>query len=246
VAAGADVRLGAGVAMLEVREEGVRVTADDGTVVDAQQVWSTGPIAALPSIVDRAPADVAAAASRLRHRAMVLLYLVVDAPRWSGFDAHYLPDPQVAATRLSEPKAYRSSADDPADRTVLCVEIPCAVDDEVWLAEPADLAARLVEELAAVGLPPIPVASAEVRRVPRLYPVCTPGYERDLALVEGWVDSVAGVVTFGRQGLFVADNTHHVLAMARDLAACVGDDGRVDPRRWAAARAGFRDFVVED
>ena len=246
VAAGADVRLGAGVEKLEAGEGGVRVTADDGTVVEAQQVWSTAAIGALPSMVDGAPADVAAAANRLRHRAMVLLYLVVDAPRWSGFDAHYLPDPGVVATRVSEPKRYRDSSDDPRDRTVLCVEIPCAVGDEVWLAEPAELAARLVEELAAAGLPPIEVAVAEVRRVKRLYPVYTHGYERDLALVEGWVDGLPGVVTFGRQGLFVADNTHHVLAMARDLVACVMDDGRVDPRRWATDRAGFRGFVVED
>jgi protoporphyrinogen oxidase len=246
VAAGADVRLGAGVATLEVRETGARVTADDGTVVEAQQVWSTAAIGALPSMVDGAPASITAAADRLRHRAMVLLYLVVDAPRWSGVDAHYLPDPQVAATRLSEPKAYRDSVDDPAEHTVLCAEIPCAVGDELWRADPDDLATRLVEELAAAGLPPIPVTSAEVRRVQRLYPVYTRGYERDLALVEGWVDSLPGVVTFGRQGLFVADNTHHVLAMARDLAACVGNDGRVDSGRWATARAGFRDFVVED
>ena len=246
VSAEVDIRLGTGVSRIEVREEGVHVTTDDGTVVEVAQVWSTAPIGALPSIVDGAPADVEAAAGRLRHRAMVLLYLVVDAARWTDFDAHYLPDPRVVATRLSEPKAYRDSSDDPVDHTVLCAEIPCEMEDDVWLAEPAQLAARLVGELAAHGLSPIRVASAEVRRVPRLYPVCTHGYERDLALVEGWVDRLPSVVTFGRQGLFVADNTHHVLAMARALAASAGDDGRVDPGRWATARAGFRDFVVED
>ncbi|MGH9086418.1 MAG: protoporphyrinogen/coproporphyrinogen oxidase [Acidimicrobiales bacterium] len=245
-AAGADIRLGAGVSTVEVGDDGARVASEDGTVVEAQQVWSTAPLGALASMVDGAPTDIAAAASRLRHRAMVLLYLVVDAPRWTDLDAHYLPDPDVMATRVSEPKRYRDSVDDPADHTVLCAEIPCAVDDEVWLADPGDLAVRLVEELAAAGLPPIRVTSAEVRRVQRLYPVYTHGYERDLALVEGWVDGLPGVVTFGRQGLFVADNTHHVLAMARDLAGCVGDDGGVDPRHWASARVAFRDFVVED
>jgi protoporphyrinogen oxidase len=209
-------------------------------------VWSTAPIASLASLVEDAPVGVVAAAGRLRHRAMVLLYLVVDAPRWTPFDAHYLPDAALVATRLSEPKCYRDSADDPAERTVLCVEVPCEVDDDVWCAEPDDLAARVVEELAAAGLPPIPLVGAEVRRVPRLYPVYTHGYERDLALVEAWVDRLPRVVTFGRQGLFVADNTHHVLAMARDLAGCVDGRGAVDARRWAGARERFRSFVVED
>jgi protoporphyrinogen oxidase len=245
-ASGAEVRLGAGVSAIAVGEGRARVTTDEGTVVDAEQVWSTGPIASLPSVVEGAPADVTAAASRLRHRAMVLLYLAVDVPRWTEHDAHYLPDPGVIASRLSEPKGYRASADDPPDRTVLCAEIPCAVGDELWLAEPDELAARLVEELAPLGLPPIRVASVEVRRVPRLYPVYTHGYERDLALVEGWVDGLPGLVTFGRQGLFVADNTHHVLAMARALAGCVDVKGALDTQRWAAARTGFRDFVVED
>jgi protoporphyrinogen oxidase len=88
--------------------------------------------------------------------------------------------------------------------------------------------------------------AAEVRRVPRLYPIYRPGYERSLATIEAWVDSLPGVVTFGRQGLFVADNTHHVLAMGRDLAAATRPDGTLDAPAWAAARNRFRRFVVED
>ena len=54
------------------------------------------------------------------------------------------------------------------------------------------------------------------------------------------------LVTFGRQGLFVADNAHHVLAMGRDLAAALRPDGTLDQHAWTAARARFRRFVVED
>ena len=64
--------------------------------------------------------------------------------------------------------------------------------------------------------------------------------DEHLATVEAWVDSIPGLVTFGRQGLFVADNTHHVLAMGRALAATAGGPA------WAEAREQFRSFVVED
>lgn len=246
VAAGAELRLGAAVTGLEARPDGARVTVGDHEL-GASQVWSTVPLPALTTLVDDVPADVrAAAAAQLQHRAMVLLYLVVDAPRWTAFDAHYLPDAGVVATRLSEPKRYRDSADDPVDHTVLCVEIPCAVDDAVWSANPDDLAGRVVAELDRLGLPPIPVAAAEVRRIRRLYPVYRPGYEAALAAVEGWAAELPGVVTFGRQGLFVADNTHHVMAMGRALARSVRSDGRLDEPAWAAEREGFRSFVVED
>jgi len=56
---------------------------------------------------------------------------------------------------------------------------------------------------------------------------------------------VPGVTTLGRLGLFAHDNTHHALAMARDAAAALTDDGW-DDAAWAAARERFRHHVVED
>jgi hypothetical protein len=64
--------------------------------------------------------------------------------------------------------------------------------------------------------------------------------------VEAWVAENDRVLTFGRQGLFAPDNTHHALAMGWDAAGVVGPDGRVDRARWAGLRAGYRSNVVED
>lgn len=245
-AAGADVRLGASVTALAPGADGLRLSLDGGVTLDAQQVWSTAPLATLGGLVPGAPAAVQAAAGRLEHRAMVLLYLVVGAPSWTCFDAHYFPDPGVVATRVSEPKRYRASEDDPAGHTVLCAEIPCTEGDELWSAAPGDLADRLVEELPRAGLPAPRVVDVAVRRAPHVYPVYRPGFDADLATVEAWVDALPGVVTVGRQGLFVADNTHHVLAMGRALAGALRLDGSFDDDAWRRAREGFRSFVVED
>lgn len=239
-AAGATIRLGAAVTGIDPVDAGVRLGLAGGDRLDAEAVWSTAPIPALPGLVAGAPPAVTAAAARLEHRAMVLLYLVVDRPGWTDFDAHYFPEPGVLAARISEPKRYRTSADDPTDRTVLCAEVPCAVGDDVWSAAPEALAARLDAELVATGLPPIDPVEVVARHVPRVYPVYRPGSAADLATVEAWVDGLPGVVTFGRPGLFVADNTHHVLAMGRALAATAGGAG------WPAERERFRHFVVED
>lgn len=245
-AAGADLRLGSGVTALTPGPAGVRLSVDGGAALDAQQVWSTAPLAALAGLVPDVPVAVRAAASRLEHRAMVLLYLVLDAPGWTDFDAHYFPEPAVVASRVSEPKRYRTSADDPADHTVLCAEIPCTAGDELWRADPADLADRLVDELARVGLPPLRVVDVAVRRAPHVYPVYRPGFDADLATMEAWAGALPGVVTFGRQGLFVADNTHHVLAMGQALAGALRPDGSFDRAAWHGARERFRAFVVED
>jgi protoporphyrinogen oxidase len=106
----------------------------------------------------------------------------------------------------------------------------------------------VVDALAAEGLPPVAPVDVEVVRLPRVYPVFEPGYAWQLARAEAWLAEAAGprVVTLGRQGLFVPDNTHHVLAMGRTAAACLRADGNLDGEAWSAARAAFRDFVVED
>ena len=215
--------------------------------LDADQVWSTAPLPALVGMVDPpAPDEAVAAASGLRHRALVLLYLVLDRPRWTEFDAHYFPGPEVLAARVSEPRNYRDDPGQPDDRTVLCAEIACWAGDEVWSAPDEELAGRLAAELGAAGLPePRPVA-VESRRLARVYPVYRPGADADLAAVEAWAGGLGGLITFGRQGLFTPDNTHHALAMGWDAADSLRPDGSLDAERWRARRDGFRSFVVED
>jgi hypothetical protein len=79
-----------------------------------------------------------------------------------------------------------------------------------------------------------------------VYPIYRVGFGDDLTALEAWSASLAGLVTFGRQGLFTPDNTHHALAMGWAAADALGPDGGFDADAWATARDGFRSFVVED
>lgn len=246
-AAGARIRCGAAASGIADGPAGALVCTVDGTVIDAGHVLSTVPIPALARLVTPGPpAAVLAAAGRLRFRAMTLAYLVHAGGRWTGYDAHYLPGPQTPLTRISEPANYRSSVDDPADRTVLCAELPCAVGDPVWTAGEAELAELVQNGLAAVGLPPVRLAGTAVRRLPHVYPVYELGYAGALAELDAWAARLRRVTTLGRLGLFAHDNTHHALAMAAAAVAAVRPDGRRDEVAWAAARARFAEHVVED
>ena len=249
VAAGATVRLGAAVTGLARHPDGAgwTVAVAGDAPVDAAHVWSTAPLPALVGMVDPpAPAAATAAASGLRHRALVLLYLVLDRPRWTEFDAHYFPGDDVLAARVSEPRNYRDDPGQPADRTVVCAEIACWVDDDVWSAPDDVLADRLARELGAVGLPEPRAVAVESRRLPRVYPVYHPAAAGDLAAVEAWASDLDGLITFGRQGLFTPDNTHHALAMGFAAADALRADGTLDTELWRTRRDGFRRFVVED
>ncbi|HEY6749453.1 MAG TPA: FAD-dependent oxidoreductase [Mycobacteriales bacterium] len=241
VKAGATIETGAEVTSVSPRSDGVTVSTADGRTVQAAHVLSTVP---LPVLARLAGAGVPA--TGLSFRAMVLVYLVHAGGRWTSFDAHYLPGPETPVTRLSEPANYRVSPDDPADRTVLCAEIPCAVGDPVWTATDAELAGIVRAGLAATGLPPVDLAGVEVRRLPHVYPVYETGYADRLRPLEEWADGLDRVTTFGRLGLFAHDNTHHAMAEAMDAVDALRPDGTRDPRLWAAARARFAAHVVED
>ena len=246
VAAGATVRYATTVTRLGLEPAAVQVGLDDGATLRARRAWSTLPLPLLARLADPPPPrEVLDAAARLRFRAMLLVYLVLDVDRYSPFDAHYLPEPATPVTRVSEPKNYRDG-DDPPGRTVLCAEIPCDSGDPLWAAGDAELGRLVAGDLPRVGLPAVSPVDVVVRRLPHTYPVYTAGYEECFAGLDGWASAQPRLLTFGRQGLFAHDNTHHALAMARAAADALGADGSFDTAAWTAARERFRTHVVED
>jgi protoporphyrinogen oxidase len=104
----------------------------------------------------------------------------------------------------------------------------------------------VTDALRAAGLPGQPVLEVAVRRLPRAYPVYRVGFEQHLAPLDAWATAQPRLVTFGRQGLFVHDNTHHALAMAWDAVDALGPADRFDDAAWTVARTRFATHVVED
>jgi hypothetical protein len=90
------------------------------------------------------------------------------------------------------------------------------------------------------------VSRVTVRRLRQAYPVYVCGYEKDLTLADQWLGNIEGLLTFGRQGLFVHDNTHHALYMANAASKCIRPDGCFDTNLWAHYRQIFETHVVED
>ncbi|GAB3676130.1 protoporphyrinogen/coproporphyrinogen oxidase [Angustibacter aerolatus] len=246
---GARIVTGARLHAVRARHDGVLVEWDGGRLL-ARHAFSTLPLTALGRVARPAPsAQAAGDAAGLVFRAMVLVYLVHRGGRWTGHDAHYLPGPETPMTRISEPANYRDSPDDPTDRSVLCAEIPCAVGDATWSAAPDDLARLVQQSLARVGLPPIDLPAeggVEVRRLPRVYPVYTVGYQQRLAGLSAWADRLAHVTVLGRLGLFVHDTSHTAMRMAYDAADCLLPGGGFDHAAWASARERSRRQVLDD
>lgn len=248
-AQGAEVRLGASVRRINLGRPH-RIEVEQNNQIDsfeAEYVWSTIPITTLARIVNpAAPAHVIEAGRQIKYRAMILIYLVLDQPQFTPYDAHYFPETEIKLTRLSEPKNYSVSAK-PARHTILCGELPCDVGDRVWQSSDEVLTELMRDSLARCGLPiRARVLQTHTKRLPYAYPIYQRGYEAHFATLDEWANGLDNVLTFGRQGLFAHDNTHHALAMAYAAVDCLREDGTFDQARWSDYRTEFAKHVVED
>jgi protoporphyrinogen oxidase len=248
--AGARLKLRTAVAAIETsrgRVTAVQTTGPDGEErFETAQVLSSIPISQFARLIQPpAPREVVDSAAALRFRPMILIYLVLATDRFTEYDAHYFPDANIGITRLSEPKNY-SLIDNPG-RTVLCAELPCSTDDAVWRASDAELQKLVAGALAAAGIPiRCTVLEVTSRKLPQAYPIYTRDYQSSFDCIDRWIGGFEGLISFGRQGLFAHDNTHHALAMAYALDDCLTSDGQFDRLKWQAHREGFREHVVED
>src|SRR5262249_22257143 len=134
----------------------------------------------------------------------------------------------------------------PRGATTLCAELPCDASEPLFGAGEGELGRLVAEDLARARLPlPAAPTAVKVMRLPQAYPIYLAGYEQPLAVVDRWVETLPRFLTYGRQGLFAHDNTHHALAMAYAAVDCLDGD-RFDRARWADHRAVFATHVVED
>ncbi|MDQ6671114.1 MAG: FAD-dependent oxidoreductase, partial [Chloroflexota bacterium] len=219
----------------------------DQHTLGADYVWSTIPITALSRLLDPSPPPgLLESASQLDYRGMILVYLVVGQQRFTEYDAHYFPEQHIPMSRLSEPKNY-ADAREPRGLTVLCAELPCSPSDKVWGQTDTELGELVAGGLARAGIPlQAPIQQVVTRRLAQAYPIYRRGYERHFEELDSWLGGVNRLLSFGRQGLFAHDNTHHALYMAYCAADCLSADGRFDHARWQASRRVFETHVVED
>jgi len=159
------------------------------------------------------PAGVLAAASSLKFRAMIFLYLMIARERVTDDHWIYFPDPRVVFNRVSEMKNFTPDAAPPG-HTSLTLEITCDLGDEVWQAPEDELYTRSLEGLVAAGL----IRREEVVghffvRTPFAYPSYDLHYESNLARLAYHLSGLENLVVCGRQGLFRYINTDHAIEM---------------------------------
>ena len=229
--------------------QGVKVLQDTGgsLYVETDLIFSTIPLSRLIDLLYPVPQSARGNDDgTLNFRSMLFLFLLLPTGQITPFDAHYFPESHYCFTRISEPKNY-SGTSRPEGITGLCVEIPCAPDDEVVHLTAEALEKKVRKELSLAGFV-LPVDTRAVFRflVPNAYPIYHLGYEQIKRNYHNMVSDIKGLISFGRCGLFVHDNIHHTMAMAYEAVRCLEPGGLWNSSRWGECLRSFESFVVED
>lgn len=227
------------------RHEGKNIFNQDGLKADF--VFSTIPVKTLINLLHPNPTqEIKEAAANLRYRGMILYYLILETDKFTPYDAHYFPEENIIFSRMSEPKNY-SGAQMPFGLTGLCFEIPCSVGDHIWNSSENEITAKIVEDLKKVDLQiESAIKFGFYRRVPKAYPVYDKDFNTHFSKVDDYLTQIPGLVSLGRQGLFVHDNTHHTIEMAYRASECLEPGLIWNSELWNYYRKQFSKNVVED
>jgi len=199
--------------------------ADSEYAVDG--VLSSIPLSELVlSLEPRAPAEVAAAARRLRYRDLCLVALILDEEQPFPDNWVYIHDPGTRAGRVQNFGAWSASLVVPGT-TCLGVEYFCFRGDEIWELPHEQAVALATDELARIGLvDPSRVVDGVKIRVPKAYPMYAQGFLDDVAVIRSYLDTFENLKTFGRNGLHRYNNQDHSMwtAILATLNLTAGTD----------------------
>ena len=220
--------------VLKVLTDGNRVSGvvvGDGQELPCDWLVSTMPITHLLSALPEVPEDVLAASASLRFRNTILVYLLIEETDLFSDQWLYVHEPGVLHGRVTNFRNWSPAIVGDGDTTVLCAEYWCFNEDDIWRASEESLVELASLELEQTGLIPAGrVRDGRVVRVPRCYPVYEHGYQKPLAVVTDFLDTIDGLVPIGRYGAFKYNNQDHSLLMGILAAEAIHAGDR--PSLW--------------
>ena len=220
---GAEVQLGTKVLRLEIDANRVRnVVAhrDQQTVEIATENYiSSMPLDELAAVISPPPPeDVLEAARRLRHRAFLLVGLMIDGADLFPDNWIYVHNPDLKVGRLQNFKNWSTAMVPDQSKTNLGLEYFCDDGDQIWSMPDEQLIDLAEAELVHLGLAPAgKVIGGVVYRQPKAYPVYDRGYRERLEVIWRYLATIDNLQTIGRSGTHRYNNMDH--SMLTGIAA---------------------------
>ncbi len=192
----------------------------EGEKTSGDYIISTIP---LPSLFQAIRPEVSPilsrAASALKYRHLVLMYLIIDKPRVLDRIEVFFPDSNIIFKRIYEPKTLSAELA-PPHRTSLCLEICCTEEEQSTDQELFERAIKNLQDYNIIRRED--VLQYFTIRLPFAYPIYHLDFAEQRKLLLDYVKSIKNLLTVGRQGLFQYHAmTNECMAMASTMSETI-------------------------
>lgn len=213
---GNEIRLNAGVD--RVHRTGNRVTAvtvstpQGSERIEAAHFISSIPLTLLAKIIDPPPPqDVLDAADKLTFRNIITVNVMLKRRQVTHDTWLYVHDRNILFGRFHEPKNWSPAMVPSDDYTSLVVEYFCSFGDSIWAMSEEQLVEQTVKHLVddLHFIDRSEVLGGFIVRAPRAYPSYVIGYDKHLAKIKAFINSLENLQIIGRYGTFRYNNTDH-------------------------------------
>ena len=225
--------------------QAVSVRFADGTSSSADYIISTMPLKNLMhSINPLPPEEVLWAADSLKHKNLILVYLVVAKDRLFQDNWIFYPEERYIFNRIFEQKGFSPSMV-PKDKTVLCAEITCDPNSKTWAMSEKEIIAVAIDQLEKASIfSSKDITGSFIKRVENAYPVYDIGHEARRETVMSYLDGIPNLFSIGRLGYFDYVGMADCLDMGFRTAGHIASKGSV--KEWAVKRKAFENYLTVD
>ena len=186
----------------------------NGRIDSYDHVVSTMPITHLIRGLDHVPRRVQEAASQLRFRNTILVYLQVDGHELFPDQWIYVHDSSLKVGRVTNFRNWVPQLYGQQQSSILALEYWCNDDDPDWSLDDGRLISLAQKEIRTTGLVgDAQILDGHVVRVPRCYPVYAKNYRDNLDRVVEYISDFQRLWPIGRYGSFKYNNQDHSILM---------------------------------
>ncbi len=180
-------------------------------------------------IEPKAKREVLNAASSVRHRSLVILYMVVDRERLFDHCLVYFSTKDTSFKRITEYKHFSPDMA-PENLTSLSVEICTDPGDDLWECGDREIFDIVINEIERLGIFwRKEVIEYFTVRMPAVYPVYFLNYQDHLKALLDYLGEISNLVSIGRQGLYQHDNMATAIESGLNAGELVTRHGVEDP-----------------
>jgi protoporphyrinogen oxidase len=184
--------------------------------VRGEAIVSTIPLGVLAQIIEpKCDESVIRAAKALKFRDLITINLRLKRKQVTPDTWLYVQDKDIIFGRIHEPKNWSKAMVPDDDHTSLVLECFCARGDDIWSMKDEEIADRCISDLVNKlrFIDRSEVVGFQAVRTVQAYPVYDMDYQKNIATVMDFLNTMPGLHVVGRGGSFRYNNADHSIEM---------------------------------